>query len=518
MPNTNSRQPSRGRRTFSSAKPAGGRHPRSSASGPKSHSAHTGHSSHTSHRSHSDSPSHSRSHSDTKSQSRSHSSTSSHSRSHSDSPSHSRSHSSTTEHKSRSGFGGSSFRGQRSSGGSRPSFSRSGGSTGRSSSGGGRGGSRGGRKMPSFNPSQFINKNPVDVVTETYVPTHKFSDFGLDNRLVNTLRDLGLTIPSPIQDQVIPLILEGKDVVGLAETGTGKTAAFLLPLIEHSKKNGNDQTLILTPTRELALQVDAELKKLSKSFNFYSTVCVGGTNITPQIRSLRRKNHFVIGTPGRIMDLMERRHLRTDTFSAVVLDEADRMLDMGFINDMKDILSTIPETRQTLFFSATMDEKTKALVHDFMKQPVTVSVKKKDVTNNIAQDIVTYHHHDKYDTLVKLLGDTSMTRVLIFGAMKHSVEKLAKELTQSGVKSESIHGNKSHGQRQQALNKFKSGNARVLVATDVAARGIHVDQVSHVINYDLPNTFEDYVHRIGRTGRADNRGQALTFVPAEIVR
>lgn len=467
MPNTNSRQPSRGRRTFSGAKPGHSRNSRSSS---------------TSYQSRPSSSSHNSS---------------------------DRGRGGSTGG-SRSGYGGSGFRGSRSgSPSARPSFSR----------GGGRGGSsRGGRKMPSFNPSQFINKNPVEVAVEVYAPTHKFSEFGLDNRLVNTLRDLGLTSPSPIQDQVIPLILEGKDVVGLAETGTGKTAAFLLPLIEHAKKNSSDQCLILTPTRELALQVDAELKKLAKSFNFYSTVCVGGTNITPQIRGLRRKNHFVIGTPGRIMDLMERRHLKTDSFSAVVLDEADRMLDMGFINDMKEILSTIPDTRQTLFFSATMDDKTKALVNDFMKEPVTISVKKKDVTNNIAQDIVPYSHHNKFETLVNLLKDEAMSRVIIFGAMKHSVEKLAKELSTSGIKSESIHGNKSHGQRQQALNRFKSGNARVLVATDVAARGIHVDQISHVINYDLPNTFEDYVHRIGRTGRANDRGQALTFVPAEIVR
>lgn len=476
MPNTNSRQPSRGRRTFSGAKPGQSRHSRSSVTSYQSRS--------------------------------SSSSSNSSDRGRSGSGGGSRGGSGGG---SRGGYGGSSFRGSRSgSPSSRPSFGRGGGSRG--------GSSRGGRKMPSFNPSQFINKNPVEVAVEVYVPTHKFSEFGLDNRLVNTLRDLGLTTPSPIQDQVIPLILEGKDVVGLAETGTGKTAAFLLPLIEHAKKNSSDQTLILTPTRELALQVDAELKKLAKSFNFYSTVCVGGTNITPQIRGLRRKNHFVIGTPGRIMDLMERRHLKTDSFSAVVLDEADRMLDMGFINDMKEILSTIPTSRQTLFFSATMDDKTKALVNDFMKDPVTVSVKKKDVTNNIAQDIVTYSHSNKFETLVNLLKDEAMTRVIIFGAMKHSVEKLAKELSSNGIKSESIHGNKSHGQRQQALTKFKSGNARVLVATDVAARGIHVDQISHVINYDLPNTFEDYVHRIGRTGRANDRGQALTFVAAEAIR
>jgi len=236
-------------------------------------------------------------------------------------------------------------------------------------------------------------------------------------------------------------------------------------------------------------------------------------NITPQIRALRRQNHFVIGTPGRVLDLIKRKCYKPETVTTVVLDEADRMLDMGFINDMRSILSTTPKDRETLFFSATMSEDAKKLVHDFLKNPVTVSVKKKDVTDNIAQDVVPYEAHTKFETLTALFNDPELKRVLIFGSMKHSVEKLSKQLSAHGIGSDSIHGNKSHGQRQNALKKFKSGHARVLVATDVAARGIHVDGVSHVINYDLPNTFEDYVHRIGRTGRSNHRGKALTFVP-----
>lgn len=407
--------------------------------------------------------------------------------------------------------GGSSFgdRGRSTGQGGRSGGSRSGGSR----SGGGRSSKGRGRVMPTFDPSQFINKNPAKVEEAKYVPTHKFSDFAIDGRLIKTIKEMGITSPSPIQDQIIPLALDGIDVVGLAETGTGKTAAFLIPLIERTKANFKGQTLILTPTRELALQVDAELKKLSKNFRFYSTVCVGGTPIRPQINQLRRQNQFIIGTPGRVMDLIERGCLHTDRITAVVLDEADRMLDMGFIHDMRKILSDVPETRHTLFFSATMDERTKTLVKEFMKSPQIISVKKTDVTNSIIQDVVPYAHDKKYDTLVELLKDESFKRVIIFGSMKHSVEKLANELTRSGVVAESIHGNKSHGQRQRSLTKFKSGNARVLVATDVAARGIHVDNVSHVINYDLPNTFEDYVHRIGRTGRANEHGMALTFVP-----
>lgn len=372
---------------------------------------------------------------------------------------------------------------------------------------------RGGRVMPTFDPTQFINKNPVETKEVVYVPKHQFKDFEIDGRLKTTIAAMGIKTPSPIQDQAIPEILKGRDVVGLAETGTGKTAAFLIPLIELKKKDIKSVTLILTPTRELAIQVDSELKKLSHNFRFYSTVCVGGMNINPQIRGLRRPNQFIIGTPGRIKDLMERGVLPNKNIRSIVLDEADRMLDMGFINDMKEILGALPEDRHTLFFSATMDEKTKLLIHQFMEDPVIVSVKKKDVTDSILQDVVPFVHTHKFDTLVDLLKQPEFARVLVFGAMKHSVEKLGKELTAAGIKSESIHGNKNHSQRQHALNRFKSGQVQVLVATDVAARGIHVDGVTHVINYDLPNTFEDYVHRIGRTGRGVNAGKALTFIP-----
>jgi superfamily II DNA/RNA helicase len=373
---------------------------------------------------------------------------------------------------------------------------------------------RGRRAQKTFDPTQFINQNPVDVKEEVYVPTHTFADFDIDNRLKQTIAQMGLQTPTPIQDQVIPLILNGSDVVGIAETGTGKTAAFLIPLIELKKDDVKAVTLIMTPTRELAIQVDSELKKLTQGTRLYSTVCVGGVGIGGQIRQLRKTNQFIIGTPGRLKDLIERRCIPTNRITSVVLDEADRMLDMGFIHDMRSILSELPAPRHTLFFSATMDERTKGLVHDFMRTPHTVSVKKKDVTNSIKQDVVTFEHAKKYDVLVALLKQDVFRRVIIFGAMKHSVEKLAKELNRSGIKSESIHGNKTHNHRQRSLSQFKSGQVKVLVATDVAARGIHVEDVSHVINYDLPNSFEDYVHRIGRTGRGNKRGLALTFVPS----
>ena len=395
--------------------------------------------------------------------------------------------------------------GSRFGGGSRRPSGRSGSRTS---------GGRGGRKMPTFDPSKFINTNPVDVTEVAYVAKHKFTTFGLDAKLARSITEMGLEVPSPIQDQIIPEILNGKDVIGLAETGTGKTAAFLIPLIEKTLKEYNRQTLILAPTRELAIQIEDELKKLTRNFKIFSTVCVGGTNIRPQINGLKRKNHFVIGTPGRILDLIKRKHFAAANITTVVLDEADRMLDMGFIHDIRTILSSTPDDRETLFFSATMGPAAEKIVNDFLRNPVTVSVKKKDVCNSIEQDVVRFEHHNKFETLTSLLADPEFKRVIIFGSMKHSVEKLAKELSSHGILAESIHGNKNHTQRQRSLAKFKSGNARVLVATDVAARGIHVDNVTHVINYDLPNTFDDYVHRIGRTGRGTKRGKALTFVPA----
>lgn len=375
--------------------------------------------------------------------------------------------------------------------------------------------SNGRRKMPTFNPLQFINKNPSKVIQEIYIAKNNFNTFGLNNKLVQRIASLKLETPTPIQDQIIPEILKGHDVIGLAETGTGKTAAFLIPLIEKTLKDKNRQTLILAPTRELAIQINEELYKLSRGFGLYSTICVGGMNIRPQIKSLRRTNHFVIGTPGRVLDLIKRKDFIPAKITTVVLDEADRMLDMGFIHDMKAIISGTPKDRETLLFSATISKDTNRLASDFLRNPVAISVKKKDVTDSIEQDVVTYNNHNKFETLTSLLNDKEFKRVLIFGSMKHSVEKLSQQLSkEKGITAESIHGNKSHGQRQQSLKKFKNGCTRVLVATDVAARGIHVDDVTHVINYDLPTTFEDYVHRIGRTGRGTKHGKALTFVSA----
>ena len=410
--------------------------------------------------------------------------------------------------------------------GSRGGFSRGrsgggsrGGERGGSRGGGrgGRGGSRGGggrgRKMPTFDPTEFIKKTPQkEEVVEKYVAKNTFKTFGLDSTLVRTIGILKMAIPTPIQDQIIPYILKNKDVIALAETGTGKTAAFLIPLIEKTIKNMEHRTLILVPTRELAVQVTREIFLLTKNLNIQSVMCVGGMDIRPQIKKLSRAHQFVIATPGRALDLIKKRFILPEKFKTVVLDEADRMLDMGFITDMRKILEKTPETRETLLFSATMNQASEKLADDFLKNPVTISVKKKDATINIEQSIVHYQHSNKFDTLLDLLKDKEFKRVLIFGSMKHSAQKLAEQLNDNKVPAESIHGNKSHNHRQRSLQNFKDGKYKVIVATDVVARGIHVDNISHVINYDLPNTVDDYIHRIGRTGRAGQKGKAITFI------
>ncbi|MDP3724941.1 MAG: DEAD/DEAH box helicase [Nanoarchaeota archaeon] len=365
-----------------------------------------------------------------------------------------------------------------------------------------------------FNVSQYINKNPArGEAPEVYVPIHTFADFGLRKEVIRQVESSGFKEPTPIQDQIIPLVLLGRDVVGIANTGTGKTAAFLIPLIEKTLENPNMETLIMAPTRELAIQIEEELRRLTRGLRMYSAVCVGGVGIGGQLHTLRRKNHFVIGTPGRLLDLIKRKALRLQNVKAVVIDEADRMLDMGFINDMKMILREVPKERQTLFFSATIQTEIESLIRNHSKNPATVSVKKQDVPENIEQDVVRFGSRDKVEVLSTLLLGEEFKRVLVFGRTKHGVEKLCKKLVHDRHRAESIHGNKSHGQRQRALQKFKDSEVRILVATDVAARGLHIYNVSHVINFDLPTTYEDYVHRIGRTGRGELKGKALTLVP-----
>jgi len=380
---------------------------------------------------------------------------------------------------------------------------------------GGRSQSRGGGrfKLSPLDISTFINK--AAVITEKvehFVPEHQFSDFKINPTILQTLEKNGYKQPTPIQDKIIPHILNDRDVVGLANTGTGKTAAFLLPLIHKISGDKKKQILILTPTRELALQIEQEFRIFSKGLGLYSVCCVGGANINVQIRDLRYFNNLIIGTPGRMLDLLNRRRLRLDQIETIVLDEADQMLDMGFVNDIKLIMSHVPAKRHTLCFAATMSRTIEDLIQKFLKDPITISVKTQATSKNVEQDIVKLRGADKIDMLHDILNDPELKKVLVFGRTKHGVEKLSKKLLSRGFKAESIHGNKSQGQRQRALKRFKDNQVQVLVATDVAARGLDIDSVTHVINYDLPATYDDYIHRIGRTGRGTKKGKALTFV------
>jgi len=361
--------------------------------------------------------------------------------------------------------------------------------------------------------SKFMNKTVVTTSEPVFVPEHTFADFDINPHLKKNIEAHHYVSPTPIQDKAIPHALLGQDIVGLAETGTGKTAAFLIPLIDKVMKQKGERILIMAPTRELAVQIEKELAGFARGLGFRGMVAVGGANIGPQIAQLKHDPAFVIGTPGRLKDLMERRALVLTSFGTVVLDEADRMLDMGFIDDMRMILAKMRKERHTLFFSATMGKDIERLIGDFLEQPVIISVKTRDTPSSVDQDIVRIPRgKDKFDVLAELLKDRDFSRVLVFGRTKFGVEKLAKALSRLHIHAESIHGNKTQGARQRALEAFKAGRVSVLVATDVAARGIDIPAVSHVINYDLPSTYEDYVHRIGRTGRASQKGKALTFV------
>jgi len=377
----------------------------------------------------------------------------------------------------------------------------------------GRGGGNG-RRNEAFIPySRFIAR-AVDVVPEPpFVPTFQYNELPVDDELKRAIELKGYAAPTPIQDATIPLILRGRDVVGIANTGTGKTAAFLIPLIQKVRTVRGHEVLIMVPTRELAIQIEDELRSLTRGMRIYSVVCVGGININPQIRALRQRNDFIIGTPGRLKDLVDRGILRLETYRTVVLDEADRMLDMGFINDMRYLIQRVPKERQTLFFSATFAPEVQRVVKEFLTEPEQVSVKTRDTSKNVDQNVVHIQPHEsKVDVLHGLLSSPGFDKVLVFGRTKHGVERLAKALVHRGINAESIHGNKDHRKRVRALEAFKHNRAQVLVATDVAARGLDIPSVSHVINYDVPTTYDDYVHRIGRTGRAGKTGIALTFI------
>ncbi|MFA6254202.1 MAG: DEAD/DEAH box helicase [Candidatus Paceibacterota bacterium] len=360
--------------------------------------------------------------------------------------------------------------------------------------------------------SKFINKAAPLVEVKPYVAVNSFANLAIDERLKKNILTAGYSELTPIQDESILHVLEGRDLVGIANTGTGKTAAFIIPLLNKVVLDKTQKVLIVAPTRELALQINQELIKFATSLSVFSVCTVGGMPIFRQINDLRRNHNFVIGTPGRIKDLIERGCLQLSGFESVVLDEADRMLDMGFINDMRFLMNAMSKNRHTLFFSATLSQDIKRIISEFLKDPISISVKTGDTACGVDQDVVYVKNALKFDLLHNLLIQPEFNKVLIFGRTKFGVEKLSKLLTNRGLKAESIHGNKNHTQRQRALSQFKENRSQILVATDVAARGLDIPNVSHVINYELPATYEDYIHRIGRTGRAGKAGKALTFI------
>ena len=352
-----------------------------------------------------------------------------------------------------------------------------------------------------------------------------FTSLGLCDPILKAITETGYTKPTPIQAKAIPLVLEGKDVLAAAQTGTGKTAGFTLPLLERmvqSHKNTGTskgqpkrhvRALILTPTRELAAQIDENVQTYAKYLPYKSTVVFGGVNINRQINTLKQGIDILVATPGRLLDLCSQKVVDLSKVEVLVLDEADRMLDMGFIHDMKKVLRLVPKQRQTLLFSATFSKEIKALASGFQTDPSLVEVAAQNKTaDRIEQLVHPVDKKKKKDLLVKLIKDGQWKQVLVFTRTKHGANKLCEHLEQNGISAAAIHGNKSQGARTKALANFKSNGIKVLVATDIAARGIDIDMLPHVVNFELPNVPEDYVHRIGRTGRAGREGIALSLV------
>jgi ATP-dependent RNA helicase RhlE len=350
-----------------------------------------------------------------------------------------------------------------------------------------------------------------------------FKELGIIDPILKAISAEGYTQPTPIQEQAIPILLKGKDLLGCAQTGTGKTAAFAIPILQHLYNNRNNsdgkrqiKALIITPTRELAIQIGESFTTYGKFTGIRNTVIFGGVKQASQTATLRQGVDILVATPGRLLDLMDQGYISLNTVKYSVLDEADRMLDMGFIHDIKKIIAKLPKERQSLFFSATMPPDIVRLSQQILGNPQKVSVKPEQTTaEKVEQSIYFVSKLGKPKLLVHLLENKQYDSTLVFSRTKHGADKIVKILSRASIKSEAIHGNKSQNARQRALGNFKSGHSKVLVATDIAARGIDVEELSLVVNYDLPNIPETYVHHIGRTGRADASGKALSFCDQE---
>lgn len=412
----------------------------------------------------------------------------------------------------RGGFGG----------GGRPSFGGRGSSFGGRSGGGFGGGSRGGRSgggrrlppQPSYKQYMFTPKDEAGELKFTpYEVTKKFHDFALDDFVIKNIDKKGYEKPTEIQEKTLQSIMDGKDMLGLANTGSGKTAAFLIPIIHRMLSGVKSRLLVMTPTRELADQIQTEFKWIAAGTFLRSVVVVGGANARNQIMDIKRGVHCIVATPGRLKDLYDRGVIDFSDYGHVVLDEFDRMLDMGFINDIKEIMAMLPAEKQTVLFSATMSRDIERHVHSFLREPVQVTIKSEPVGSRVAQEVVFYTTGvDKKQKLHDILQKDKEGKYLIFTRTKREADRVSDDLRDLGASVDALHGDKSQNLRQRITNNFRTNKIRILIATDVAARGLDIPDVSHVINFDEPATREDYIHRIGRTARAGKQGTAYTFV------
>lgn len=363
--------------------------------------------------------------------------------------------------------------------------------------------------------SDLLIRKAEIVGQNAYAPQRSFEQWPVDNRVKQNLALKGYQYPTQIQEETIEHLISGRDLLGIANTGTGKTGAFLIPIIEQLLRGSQPfGSLVVVPTRELALQVETELKSLTRGLKIYSACFIGGTNLNHDLSCLRRPSHITIGTPGRLLDLANRGALQLSDISVLVLDEFDRMLDMGFVKDVQRLVTAMSKRRQTMLFSATLDHSQRSLIDQLLTDPVEVKVSSGNSTaKQVEQDVIRVPREgDKFAMLLDLIAQKEFEKVLIFAETKRLVDRVTRRLNGSGVAVDQIHGNKTQNYRNKALDKFRSGKVKVLVATDVAARGIDISDITHVINYQIPLSYDSYIHRIGRTGRAGKTGKAFTFI------
>ncbi len=369
------------------------------------------------------------------------------------------------------------------------------------------------RRGSKINVNQLIAKAVYEDLPSIYVLDHNLLEFNLTKELKRNITYKKYTSPTKIQYEAIPHILNGRDILGMASTGSGKTAAFLIPMIDKGVHDRSQRFLIVVPTRELAMQIQDEFMQLARNTGLRSVLVIGGNSMGAQIGILRRDPNFVIATPGRLKDLTERKAINLSKINNIVLDEVDRMLDMGFIDDIRFITSQLSDNKQSLFFSATMNRKSEEIANTLLKNPVRIEVEKQSPGKNVDQDVVRLKEgENKFNVLCEYLSKDEFKKILIFTRTKREAENLSRKLFDRGVKVNALHGDKRQAQRSRIIEAFKKDNLNILIATDVASRGLDVNNITHVINYDIPENYDDYIHRIGRTGRAGKKGIALTFV------